>query len=52
MKHCRALDGFLQTRWGKPNAPTTPIFVTISRILPIFSYFDTLITNIIMKITD
>ena len=50
MKHCRALDGFFQTRWGKPNAPNTPTFVTIPRIFTIFTYFDTLITNIIVKI--
>ena len=32
----------LETQWGKPNASTTT-FVT-SRILSIFTYFDTLIT--------
>ena len=52
MKHCRALDGFFQTRWGKPNAPTTPISVTISRIPPILWYFDTLITNIVVEIVN
>ena len=35
MKHYRVLDSFFQTRWGKPNAPTTPTFITISQILPI-----------------
>ena len=29
MKHCRALDGFSQTRSEKPNAPTIPTFITI-----------------------
>ena len=37
------------TRWEKPNAPTTPTFITMSRILPIFTYFDTLITNIMYQ---
>ena len=39
MKHCRALDAFLQTRWGKPNASTTPTFLTISRNSPQISVF-------------
>ena len=43
---------FFQSLWGKPNAPTISTFVRISRILSIFTYFDTLIMNVIVKIAD
>ena len=49
MKHCRAMDGFYQTRSEKPNVPTIPSIITIFRILTIFTYFDTLITNIMYQ---